>query len=152
MINDVIIRDIKKDEIAELLVLCEEHALYEKADFSHEDKKQRLEEYLFQDNSPLYCIVVEYKGNLIAYTTVMKQFSTWDVSFYLYMDCLYINEKYRSLGLGKKLLEKIKQRAKILNCNLIQWQTPSFNTKAINFYKNNNAVSKTKERFFLTII
>jgi len=149
MTNEVIIRKIKKDEISELLILCQKHALYEKADFLLEDKKQKLEKYLFEDNPSVYCLVVEYQNSLIGYSTFMKQFSTWDASFYLYMDCLFIDEKYRSLGIGKNLLLELKKKAKLLECNIIQWQTPSFNTQAIKFYKKNKAISKTKERFFL---
>ncbi|WP_321314191.1 GNAT family N-acetyltransferase [Halarcobacter sp.] len=55
------------------------------------------------------------------------------------------------MGLGKELLEKIKKEAKKLECNLIQWQTPTQNERAITFYKRNNAITKKKERFFLNI-
>ncbi len=151
MIDKLIVRHIKKDEIDKLLFFCEKHALYEKQIFSYKNKKKNFKKYLFAKNAPFFCLIIEYKNDLIAYATYMKQFSTWDADFYLYMDCLFIDEKYRNHGIGKIILKEIKNEAKKLNCTLMQWQTPIDNTKAIKFYKNNNAESKTKERFFLKV-
>ena len=67
------------------------------------------------------------------------------------MDCLFIKEFVRGYGLGEKLVNKIKQEGKKLRCDLIQWQTPDFNIRAMKFYRRIGAVSKSKERFFLPI-
>lgn len=48
-------------------------------------------------------------------------------------------------------MEKIKEYAKAENCTIIQWQTPSFNKKAIDFYRKIGGISKSKERFCLNI-
>ena len=78
----------------------------------------------------------------------MKQFSTWDASFYVYMDCLYLEEAIRGLGVGKEFMKKIREYAIDNGCKEIQWQTPYFNKQALNFYNKLGAQSKTKERFF----
>lgn len=80
--------------------------------------------------------------------TFMKQFSTWDAAFYLYLNCLYFEPKARGLGLGKQVMEYIWVFAKAENCFQVQWQTPDFNENAIGFYKKVGAISKNKERFF----
>ncbi|MFT5917067.1 MAG: hypothetical protein ACI81T_003581, partial [Bacteroidia bacterium] len=49
------------------------------------------------------------------------------------------------------LIRRIQSEAKKLNCSLIQWQTPDFNTRAMKFYKRIGASSKSKERFFLEV-
>ena len=74
-----------------------------------------------------------------------------DADFYIYMDCLFLTEKSRSLGLGEKLINRIKQECKRLQCNHIQWQTPDFNTRAMKFYNRIGAKSKTKQRYFLEV-
>jgi GNAT superfamily N-acetyltransferase len=96
-------------------------------------------------------LVVEKENTLIGYATFMKQFSTWDADFYIYLDCLYLKETSRGKGLGKIIMEMIKEYSKVENCTHIQWQTPNFNKKAIQFYLKIGATAKTKERFFLTI-
>jgi len=145
------IRFVKQLDLEELVNLCEAHALYEKADFSKEDIKENLQKHLFAQTPTLYCLVVELNSTLIGYATYMKQFSTWDANFYVYMDCLFLNEKSRGLGLGEKLMNTIKEESIKLGCDLIQWQTPTFNSGAIKFYNRIGAYSKDKERFFLDL-
>ena len=145
------IRFAKKEDLNELVNLCEEHAQYEKVEYSSLNKKQLLEESIFSEIPSLFCLVVEVDKKLIGYATYMKQFSTWDAAYYIYMDCLFLKEGWRGFGLGEKLIEQIKIEGKGLECSLIQWQTPNFNTRAIKFYNRIGATSKTKERFFLTI-
>ena len=145
------IRFVKQTDLEELITLCEEHALYEKADFSKEGKKDSLQKHLFSQTPTLYCLVLELDSKLIGYATYMKQFSTWDANFYVYMDCLFLNEKSRGLGLGEEMMNKIKEESIKLGCELIQWQTPTFNTGAIKFYNRIGATSKDKKRFFLDL-
>lgn len=138
---------ISKD-LPELVELCGLHAAYERTDYEAKGKQEILEKYLFSDPPALYSLVVEHDGNLIGYTTYMKQFSTWDASYYLYMDCLFLREQYRGQGIGLELMNKVKETAAQLQCSHIQWQTPDFNVRAIKFYQKIGGISKSKERFF----
>lgn len=107
--------------------------------------------HLFSDNPSLYCLVVEKDEELIGYATYMKQFSTWEANFYVYMDCLFLTENARGYGIGEKLMEQIKRETQNLCCKLIQWQTPEFNTRAMKFYDRIGGNAKTKERYSLNI-
>lgn len=64
----------------------------------------------------------------------MKQFSTWDANYYIYMDCFYLTEESRDLGVGQKLIESIQKECRESGIILIQWQTPDFNNRAMKFY------------------
>ena len=143
---DVKIRKIKEKELNDLIKLCKKHAKYENSKLTL--KKNKIKKAIF-DEKILNCQVAILNDKLIGYSTYLKQFSTWNAKFYLYMDCLYISKDFRNQGLGTAFIEKIKKEAKKLNCNLIQWQTPISNKKAISFYKKIGAFSKTKKRFFL---
>lgn len=81
----------------------------------------------------------------------MKQYSTWNAAEYLYMDCLFLDDKYRSNGIGVALVNEMKKFGKENDITGIQWQTPDFNERAIKFYKKIGATSLSKERFFLDI-
>ncbi len=151
MTTDTKIRFAKKEDINQIIYLCEAHAHYEQAQYDRQDKVQQLNNDLFSDTPKLFCLVVESKNGLLGYATYMKQYSTWDACEYIYMDCLYIEEKARSLGIGEMVVRRIQEEGKKLNCKLIQWQTPDFNTRAIKFYDRIGATSKSKERFFLKI-
>jgi len=143
---DAKIRDLREEELDDLIKLCKKHAKYENSELTL--KKQDLKEAIF-DKNIVKCKVAVFNNKIIAYTTYIKQFSTWDAKFYLYMDCLYVRKKFRGKGLGKTFIQELKEEAKKLNCDLIQWQTPISNKKAVTFYKKMKASSKEKIRFFL---
>ena len=145
------IRPVEEKDIPTVIQLCKAHAQFEKADYAITDKAEKLSKILFKTNSSLKCLVVELDEEIVGYATFMKQFSTWDASFYLYLDCLYFEPSARGLGLGKLVMNYIWVFAKAENCFQVQWQTPDFNENAIGFYKKLGAISKTKERFFWSV-
>ena len=106
--NEPIIRFAEKSDIEDIVRLCELHAIFEKSEYQSENKKELLSEHLFSDQPSLYCLVVEHFDKIIGYATYMKQFSTWDSEFYVYMDCLFITEECRGNGIGQKLMMKLK--------------------------------------------
>lgn len=144
------IRFAKESDLDQLLDLCAAHAAFEKSEYSKEGKKEQLSRAFFTTNPAAFCLVVEMDSSLIGYATYMPQYSTWDASFYCYMDCLFMTSAARSKGIGTQLMKRIQAESKTLGCSHIQWQTPDFNTRAIQFYERIGAISKSKERFFLS--
>jgi len=145
------IRFAEVKDLPQIIRLCKAHAAFEECDYTSKNKETQLEKSLFTNPVKLYCLVVAQEELLLGYATYMTQYATWDASEYIYMDCLFLAEGARSLGIGEKLIHTIKEEGKKLHCNHIQWQTPDFNTRAIKFYNRIGAFSKNKERFFLTI-
>lgn len=143
------IRFVQKKDLSQIIDLCKEHAEYEKADYERENKSDLLSNFLFRQNPSLKCLVVEHENVVIGYSTFMKQFSTWDADYYIYLDCLFLRETTRGKGLGGLIMEKIKEYVKTENCSIIQWQTPDFNKIAIDFYQKIGGMPKSKERFYL---
>jgi GNAT superfamily N-acetyltransferase len=144
-----LIRAVSPDDIAALIELCAEHATYEGAIYALQDKDERLSSALFSASPRLYAWVVEQRGKLVGYATATPEFSTWDAALFLHMDCLYLREEVRSLGLGRLLVMEIVRLALNLGCVNVQWQTPVWNKRAISFYQRLGAEGKQKVRFFL---
>ena len=142
------IRYALNEDVEQLIELCKQHAAFENAEYDPVHKSELLEKSLFSKNAVLKCIVAEFKDNLIGYSTFMKQYSTWDASYYVYMDCLFLNSNARNRGIGRELMDEIRLYAISEECQLIEWQTPKDNLNAIRFYHRLGAVSKGKERFF----
>ena len=145
------IRTANKSDMKELIQLCKDHAEYEKSEYTIESKGEKLGELIFNDNPKIQCLVAEMNSRLIGYATYMKQYSTWDASFYMYLDCLYLCSEERNTGIGRKIMLRIFEEAKEKNCICVQWQTPGFNKDAIGFYNHLGAVSKDKKRFFYNL-
>jgi GNAT superfamily N-acetyltransferase len=67
------------------------------------------------------------------------------------MDCLFLSEEARSHGIGESIMKRITKEAQAMGCMFIQWQTPSFNLRGINFYNRIGGKYISKERYFLPI-
>ncbi|MHC0439456.1 N-acetyltransferase family protein [Flavobacterium sp. 3-210] len=148
---EYLIRNCEISDLPKLLVLLQKHAEFEKAEFSSEGKEENLKNALFNEKPKLFCLVVATKETIIGYASYTFDFSTWDASTFLYMDCLFLEENARSFGIGEVLIEKLKEIGTQNNCVNIQWQTPEFNERAIKFYKRIGAKGKDKVRFTLTL-
>jgi GNAT superfamily N-acetyltransferase len=147
--SNYLIREIKENDLDELMLLIGEHTAYEKADFTSEGKKERLKTELFETDSQLRCWVIEIDRKINGFCSFTFDYSTWDAAYFIYMDCLYIRSLFRGLGIGSVILEKLRKLAIERKCVNVQWHTPDFNVPAIKFYKKNGALSKNKVRFTL---
>lgn len=147
--KDLIVRFAQGADVDRIVELCGLHAEFEKTPYRSVGKKERLNESLFTENPALNCLVAVRNDSIVGYATYMKQYSTWDAGFYMYMDCLFITEESRGFGIGEHLIDRIKEEGRKEGCNLIQWQTPDFNQRAMKFYDRIGASSKSKERYFL---
>lgn len=146
----VSIRFVREQDLDELIELCKLHAEFEQVSYTYTGQKERLKHDFF--NQPkLYGLVAEGDEGLLGYATYMIQYSTWSAESYAYMDCLFVREEARGRRLGEQLVARVLVEAENQNCTQVQWQTPSFNKRAMKFYKRLGAVSKTKERFFLLL-
>lgn len=145
------IRNCEPQDLPKLVILCQNHAEFEKADFSPEGKEEGLKEALFGDNPKLHCLVVATNETIVGYVSYTFDYSTWDAATFMYMDCLFLEEEARSFGIGEVLIEKLKQIGIEKNCINIQWQTPQFNERAIKFYHRIGAKGKEKVRFTLEL-
>lgn len=145
--KDVLIRSAQKNDLNKLVDLLAQHAAYEKSEFDPVGKGKQLEQAIFKEKK-LSCLVAEYENEVIGYATHMLQYSTWEASEYIYLDCLYFEESARGFGLGERMMNFVAKEARSLSIDLIQWQTPSFNLGAIKFYERIGAKSLDKYRFF----
>ena len=144
----MLIREVQRDDLDELVRLCEAHAAYEgaKVHFS-QSEKQELAKLLFSSKT-INCLVVEEASKLLGYATFCIQYATWSAAPYLYLDCLYLRETIRGKGIGQRLMNQIATFMEVNGIAKAQWQTPANNAQAIDFYKNIGANALSKSRFF----
>lgn len=131
-----------------ILLLMTIHAQFEGHELVLSQQHQQLNNL---ETLPITIFVVESNNKLYGYMSVVKQFSTWDMDWYLYLDCLYLNEEIRGQGIGFLLMKRLKFFALESSIKTIQWQTPNDNIPAIEFYQKLNTVNKEKQRFFWSV-
>jgi L-amino acid N-acyltransferase YncA len=142
-----LIRDCQPNDLNTVVDLCQKHAEYEKASFNPIGKEERLKNAIFDVHPKLFCLVVEVDETIVGYASYTIDFSTWDAASFMYMDCLYLEDSFRGSGIGEAIIQELKQIAIAKKCINIQWQTPTFNDRAIKFYHRIGGTGKDKVRF-----
>lgn len=141
------LREARATDIPDIIRLCRDHARFEKAAYCDENKAEALSELLFGSDPQLFCLVVESDNSIVGYATYARQYSTWEAESYLHLDCLYLERRFRGFGIGRRIMKRLWTEAARLQCGHLQWQTPSFNTRAIEFYEKTGAKGTPRIRF-----
>ena len=60
--------------------------------------------------------------------------SNWSIGDYCYLQDLYVDERSRGLGLGRKLIQHVYVEAEKAKCSRVYWLTHETNTTAMLLY------------------
>ncbi|GAA2991499.1 GNAT family N-acetyltransferase [Streptomyces fulvorobeus] len=147
------VRRARIDDLPFVAELAAEHARYEQAPPPPGDLALRLESLLFGGAAPrLRCFVAELgDAEIIGYASCAPEISTWSGTEYLHMDCLFLRDGHRGLGVGPMLMDAVRAEARSLGLGLVKWQTPAWNADAIRFYERLGAEAKEKRGFSLPV-
>ena len=135
----IIIRKAVKEDCPRMMELVNELALYEKApeevtvDFDH------FVNAGFGENPVWTAFVAEHTdpggiATVQALALYYVRYSTWKGST-MYLEDLHVSEKFRGMGIGRLLFEKLFEEARTKKYVGISWQVLDWNEPAINFYK-----------------
>ncbi|MFD9796205.1 GNAT family N-acetyltransferase [Streptomyces sp. NPDC059070] len=147
------VRRARPDDLPRLAELAAEHAVYEKAAPPAPDFAERLGALLFGPAAPrVRCLVAEIAGGeVVGYASCAPEFATWQAREYLHMDCLFLRDGHRGLGLGERLMAAVVAEARELGLSEVQWQTPVWNEGARRFYDRVGAAGHEKVRYSLEV-
>ena len=136
--NSFLIRKGTKQDLSSVLDLIHELALFEKAPEQVTNTVNDMEEDGFGKNPVFNFYVAELNNKIIGIAVYFIKYSTWKGKG-LYLDDLFVTEKFRGKGIGKKLFDIIIEEAKKINAKQLHWQVLDWNTPAIDFYKKYGA-------------
>ncbi|RFZ90277.1 GNAT family N-acetyltransferase [Mucilaginibacter conchicola] len=146
------LRNAVRKDFDKILDLIGMHARAEHAEFRAEEKKEKLGNAIFKNPPSLFCLIAECDHIVIGFASYYFTFSTWEAAPSLMLDCIYVEENYRSLGIGNALMELLQQIGRSNDCTTIKWLTLDSNAKAIKFYERIGATGKTdKIRYSLSL-
>ena len=125
------IRPAVENDFSAILALIKELALFEKAP---EKVKNTVEQMKAEKDFFQAWVAEKQDGEIIGFALFYFVYYTW-VGKSLYLDDLYVKEKYRGHKIGSALLDKVIFIGHENNCKRIRWQVLEWNKPAIEFYK-----------------
>lgn len=136
---DYLIRKAQKEDMAAVLALINELAVFEK-----EPNAVKISVDTLIENGtgidPLFtCFVAEHNEQVIGMALVYYRFSTWEGKS-LHLEDLIVSQNYRGKGFGKALYNEVMRYAIDQNVNRVEWVVLDWNAPAITFYENSGAL------------
>ena len=80
------------------------------------------------------CLIAEIEETVAGFALYFFQYSTWEGRPALYLEDLFVRERFRKLGIGKALFQRLARIAMQRNCTRFQWECLDWNTPALDFY------------------
>ena len=136
--HDIVVRRAEKKDVAAMLNLIQELAVYEKAPEEMTVTQEHFEESGFGEKPVWWAFVAEVDGKVEGFALYYIRYSTWKGQR-MYLEDFLVNEKMRGKGIGKLLFDRLIEEAKEKKFSGIVWQVLEWNEPAINFYNKYNA-------------
>ena len=140
----VAIRKAVVADIPEIVALIRELALYEKEPQAAVVTEADLLRDGFGPEPYFRCLMAEIEDapNQLAiagFALYFFQYSTWEGRPALYLEDLFVRERFRGQGIGKALLQRCAQVAIERGCTRFQWECLDWNTPSLDFYESMGA-------------
>lgn len=133
MKNEFNIRTAIENDVPVILSFIKELAEYEKLRNEVTASEDILRRNLFEKNYA-EVIIGELNSEPVGFALFFHNFSTFLGKPGIYLEDLYVMEKYRSRGFGKKLLAHLAELTIERDCGRLDWSVLDWNKPAIDFY------------------
>ncbi|MFE8102044.1 GNAT family N-acetyltransferase [Brenneria goodwinii] len=130
----------QKSDAGVILDLIIELADYEKARHEVVASLQDIEQSLFGEDAGAEALICSIDGQPAGYAVFFTSYSTWLGKNGIYLEDLYIGQKFRHCGAGKALLAHLAEIARQRKCGRLEWSVLDWNQPAIDFYKSIGAL------------
>ena len=139
------IREVKVEDIEQIIVILEQISemhyknrpdIFKKK--SKDEIKKNIIEMINDENRKVIVATDEtlkIYGLVIYNIKEVKEHINLSDSKVLWIEELGVDESYRKNGIGKMLMEKFEEDAKMLDCKRIELNCWDFNNNAISFYE-----------------
>ena len=139
----MIIRRAERKDIPAMMQLIHELADFEKAPHEVTVNPAHFEASGFGPQPVWWAFVVEddsiAEQPVVAFALYYIRYSTWKGQV-MYLEDIIVTSAYRGKGIGKMLMDKLIEEAKVKGFKRTTWQVLEWNEPAIEFYKKYQAV------------
>lgn len=129
------IRIATQKDVPIILRLIKELAVFEKMSQEVIATEESLHKSLFGDRPYAHVLLAEVDGEAVGYALYFFNFSTFLGKPGLYLEDIYVKEKYRGQGIGITLLKYCARIARENDCFRMEWLVLKWNP-ARDFYEH----------------
>jgi len=141
------IRPATASDVPEIFAMIRELAAYEKSEHEVQSNESLLHASLFADDPAVWCSILEHQNIaesgdtwvVAGFAIWFRNFFTWTAKHSIYLDDLYVRERYRGQGYGKALLCHLAQICVERGYPRLDWWVLDWNP-AVEFYKSIGAI------------
>jgi GNAT superfamily N-acetyltransferase len=123
-------------DVPELHAMILELADYEKLGHEVRATAEDTGRALFAERPAAQALIAECDGHIAGFAVFFPFYSTFIGRPGLYLEDLYVRERFRRRGLGRALTNEFLRVARQRNCPKVEWRVLRWNTPALDFYRS----------------
>jgi GNAT superfamily N-acetyltransferase len=127
-------------DVPVILELIRELAEFERLMNEVTATEAQLHEHLFGPHPKAEVAMARIDGEVAGFALYFHNFSTFLTRPGIYLEDLYVRQKFRGHGCGEQLLQHLARTALERGCGRLEWSVLDWNQRAIHFYKELGAV------------
>ena len=135
MKRKVLVRAATRDDVGDVWRLIHGLAVYEKLEHLFTSTEAALREALFGPRPLGEAALATVDGEAAGAAVFYPTFSTFTGRPGLYLEDIFVDPKFRGLGVGKRLMTHVAAVAVERGCYRIEWVALDWNELAIGFYR-----------------
>jgi GNAT superfamily N-acetyltransferase len=128
------VRRAERNDAADLFVLIEALAKYEKLDPPDDDARLRLAEDIWGERPRAEAWLALFDGLPVAYAFTFETYSTFLARPTLYLEDLFVLPEFRRKGMGEAIFRHLASEAVDRGCGRMEWACLDWNEPGLRFY------------------
>lgn len=129
------IRPATREDVPALMALIRGLAAYEKKPHAVVATDEDLLRDAFGPNPKFRALIAEWKNEPAGYASFFHFYSTYQGNSALFLEDLFVLERFRKNGIGMALLKAVTRLAIEEGCFGLRWEVLDWNRPAIEFYE-----------------
>lgn len=138
------IRQAQESDVPVILSLINKLADYERLSHEVVATEEILRETLFGGRRTAEAAIGYFEGRPVGFVLFFHNYSTFLGRPGIYIEDLFVEEKFRLRGFGSALLRYVAALATARNCGRLEWSVLDWNEPAIRFYRKLGAVAMSE--------
>lgn len=134
-LEKVAIRPARRGDEQTLFELVGELARFERLEHKVTGSAAELGEHLFGERPVAEALLAESNGSAVGFALFFTTYSTFLTRPGVYLEDLFVLESHRKSGIGKALLEAVREVARARGAGRLEWSVLDWNENAIAFYE-----------------